>query len=547
LRRDAWENNNLRRDDDNAKIAAFDDAAAVMRFLLDEKSAPATETASLLKTLYLGEKATSDTTSEDSNAMRRHLLEELRQSRAENVEEILTMFFASLGSGGPGTSGFAAALSLIEASHLSTVVDPTPLITAYCEALARDDYSLSAHQISIPQAVALLDLAMRTESDLQKRFFDPLEVSKRLDARFAPDANTVMIAQAVARSVRVHVRVLCRAVAGQHRQPPDSLIDALVSSIRIGSLARLEKGQVDAFSAQYEIAFMQNQFDRAISADLGDAVNSLLGEQRTELLEAILQIEEPLVLARLLTSVPSDSRGKIESRLLELTVIDLGKTKQLWLRIVADTRAVALVVEMRSTKQRAVWKKYLQPSAWEQHIQKYALALATILLISTVTMTIAYRNETVRQHARIESVEKELAQEKVLRAAIQPQLANTASQLTASFRLPPDDVKIRGSQEQNLSRIAIPSNAVLVRLELPINNSDQGRYRATLKSLSEATAILREDNLTPAAGPAGSEVIFSVPASVFQTDHYYVVALDILGKDGRQKDTRTFTFYLVNR
>jgi hypothetical protein len=319
LRRDAWENHLLRRDDERTKQAAFNDATAAMCFLLGGKNVPPAEIAGLLRAVYHDDKSAPDTSIEHGNAMRQCLLDELTETRSENIQEIIKTLFSSMDSKGPGTGTFTAALSLVEASHLVTVVNPAPLVNAYSEALARDEYRLSAHQISVPQATVLFELAMLAGADLQRRFLNPLEVSKRLSARLAPDANPVIIADAVAQTVRVHIRVLCRAIAGQAQQPPNALVDALVSTIHTGSLARLERDQVDAFSAHYETDFPKKQLDRPLSADLGDALKALQSNQKEELLNAVLEIEEPLVLAQLLAFIPPEIRGRIEERVLELT------------------------------------------------------------------------------------------------------------------------------------------------------------------------------------------------------------------------------------
>lgn len=170
---------------------------------------------------------------------------------------------------GPGTGSFDAALALVEASHLAAVVDPVPLVSAYIESMTRDDFGLSAHQINASQAGVLYDLATRAGSDLEGRFLDPLDASERLRARAAPDANPFMIADSVAKTLRVHTRILCRAIVAQSDQVPDALVNALVSTVETGALDRSERNQVDSFSAHYETDFPVKQRDRPISADLG--------------------------------------------------------------------------------------------------------------------------------------------------------------------------------------------------------------------------------------------------------------------------------------
>lgn len=319
IRRDAWENNTLREDDDRNKSAVFADAVSVLRYQLDEKGAPPAEAAGLLAQVFQYERAIPDTSTEISEAMRQTLLEALRQGQAESIHEILKVLFASMNAEGPGTGTFDGALSLVEASHMTALVAPVPLVSAYIASMTRDDYGLSAHQITASQAGVLYDLAARAGAEIEARFLDPLEVSKRLSVRSEPDANPFMIADAVAKTLRVHTRILCRAIVAQSDQVPDVLVNALVSTVETGAINRAERNQVDAFSAHYETDFPAKQQDKPISADLGDALTKLVGVQRDNLLHAVLQIEEPMVLARLLFFTPAELRGRLQQRVMQLT------------------------------------------------------------------------------------------------------------------------------------------------------------------------------------------------------------------------------------
>jgi hypothetical protein len=335
LRRDAWENNALRQDDDRNKAAAFADAVSVLRYLMDEKGAPAAEAAELLAAVFRYERATGDTSIENSNAMRELLLEEFTRAKTENILKILKALFGSAIKEGPGTGAFDAALALVEAGHLIAAVDPEPLVISYIESMTRDDLSLSAHQIDTSRAGLLYGLATRGSNELQNRFLDPLNVSKRLSARSAPDANPYTIADAVARTLRVHTRVLCRAIVAQLDQVSEDLVNALVLTIETGALDRSERSQVDSFSAHHETNAPWKQRDRPISADLGDALTRLSGSQRVKLLDAILEIEEPMVLARLLFFSPVEIRPRLHQRVMHLTP---GKASGLYMLTASQTR-----------------------------------------------------------------------------------------------------------------------------------------------------------------------------------------------------------------
>jgi hypothetical protein len=179
-------------------------------------------------------------------------------------------------------------------------------------------YTLTAHRIAPASATSLFRLALRTGAPIQQQFLYPLDLASRVAAQYAPEANRYSVAEEIARSIRTHIRVLCRAVIGQPDDAPPILVDALISTVRSGSIARAEKAQVDAFSAQYETAIVQKPLDRPISADLGGALSVLSGNRQTDLLEAILEMEEPLVLAQLLDFAPRAIHSCIEARISAL-------------------------------------------------------------------------------------------------------------------------------------------------------------------------------------------------------------------------------------
>jgi len=335
LNRDAWGVQAHRQEDERNKAAIFADAISVLRFLFDEKKIPPEEVAELLAEVFQYERATPDTSIEDTNAMRLQLLDELAQSNTERTLKLLENLFRSPEMTGPGTGAFDGALALVESAHLAAVVDPVPLLQAYVAAMARDEYDLSAHQITALQANALFELALRAGGDIQESFFNPLRVAERLSARLEPDANPYKIADAISRTIRVHTRILSRAVVAQSDVVPDKLVDALVKTVETGALNRAERNQVDAFAASYETDFPTKTKDRSISADLGDALSRLTGSQRDRLLQAVLQIEEPLALVRLLFFTPAELRDTIEQRIRTLTP---DKATELYMYTAAQMR-----------------------------------------------------------------------------------------------------------------------------------------------------------------------------------------------------------------
>ena len=139
---------------------------------------------------------------------------------------------------------------------------------------------------------------MRSPEALRRSFFAPVEVSSKIAAAAAPGANPFMIEDETARSLRTHIRILCRAVAGLEDSRPKELMEALTKIVRVGAVTHDEKGRVGAFSARFETDPYRGQHDRPISVDLAAALTALGGKEREELLLAILDIDEPIIWLR---------------------------------------------------------------------------------------------------------------------------------------------------------------------------------------------------------------------------------------------------------
>jgi hypothetical protein len=227
--------------------------------------------------------------------------------------------------------------------------------------------------------------------------------------------------------------------------------------------------------------------------------------------------------------------------------VDLGMTNQLWMKIIPADSSARLLLDLRPRSGWAFWKGYSAPSNWRRTWPTYALAMSAVLLVMSVGVTIAYRNETMKQRATIQSINRELAQERASHTAIQQQLSNSASQWAASFRLPIDDIKPRGSQGQDVPRLTIPLHAALVNLDLPVSTT-QGRYRARLRSFLEDKSILEEDYLRPVSVTNNdSKVGFVVPAAFLLPNTYYVATLERLDENGKPVKSSTFTFYVMDK
>jgi hypothetical protein len=317
---DALAGNELKDSSERLKEEAFLDAAEILRYLVDNDEIEVTEVAALIHVIFSDGISRTGSSEESSERMRQTLVQALSEIGRPRLISIIDGA-AQNGLGGPADGMFTGLLSLVDASGDVNGINGAPFVIAYRNAVAKGDFRFSARQMDKGQSISLYSLARKAEAAPISNFLDSLSVASRF-AAVSADPNSVEAQQtleSIKRSIRVHVRVLCRIVAGHDTEVPQDLLAALVTAVRSGSANRVDRKQVDAFAASFDVDRPGKDRDRPISADLGEALTALNDEQRKQLFTAILMIEEPATLAQLLSYVPSVLHTAIRERIKVLT------------------------------------------------------------------------------------------------------------------------------------------------------------------------------------------------------------------------------------
>ena len=210
----AWDRELRAQDDKTTKAMAFADAASVLGDFLQQDSLPPAEAASLLGVLYKMAKPVFGETAADDGSIVAILRDEIAGQSAKVQQAIYAGLSTCVSQTGLGSAQFAAALDIVDAAGLTEYVDPAPLLSAYVTSVAAGAYGLSANRIGESAAASLVRLTMKAPEALRGSFFAPIDISARIAAAAAPNVNPLMIEDETARSLRVHIRILCRAVAG---------------------------------------------------------------------------------------------------------------------------------------------------------------------------------------------------------------------------------------------------------------------------------------------------------------------------------------------
>jgi hypothetical protein len=318
----AWDRGLAERDYQIGQAEAFADAVAILGEHLRAGKTNASEAAALLSWLH----RRAGTGFIDDAVGAEPLIAVLHRELVTCPISVLLAMAQSLNGPnlgrGVGASEFAAVLDLSDLGRIEDEVDADAIVTAYAHSISTGDYSLSAHRIGAAGAAALARTAGRTQA-LRTKFLYPLDVRARL-ASATPQDNEFALADSIGRSLRTHIRVLCRAVIGGTPDVPADLLDALVAAVRTGALQHSEKGRVAAFAPRFENRFGGAVLDRPLAADLAAVLAFVDGPRQKALLSAILETDEPLILAQLLSKSPPNLRSDIEQRVTTLAPIDAG-------------------------------------------------------------------------------------------------------------------------------------------------------------------------------------------------------------------------------
>jgi hypothetical protein len=318
----AWDRDLVERDYQIGRAEAFADAVSILGEHLRAGKTEASEAAALLNWLH----SQAGPGFVDDFASATSLIAVLRHELANCTSSVLLAMAHSLdGPGlrrGVGASEFAAVLDLCDLGSIEDEVDADTIVTAYAHSIAAGDYSLSAHRIGTAGAAALARMTERMQAP-RTQFLYPLDVRTRLAATTSQD-NEFSIAESIGRSLRTHIRMLCRAIIGGAADTPADLFEALVAAVRTGALQHKEKARVAAFAPRFEQHIGAQTSDRPLAADLAAALTFVDRERQEALLAAILETDEPLILAQLLSRSPPNLRSQIERRIAALAPTDAG-------------------------------------------------------------------------------------------------------------------------------------------------------------------------------------------------------------------------------
>lgn len=300
------------------KRLAFEDAMAVLGGHIDAELVPANELAALYQHIY---ELTTDPRHPGRYSALLSLLRQELTAATINVQnevfDCLVRFSQQSRRPRSQMQVFCAALDLISDRGETDGIDPTDIVLLYLDELLPQGEEL-LQQFDLNNARSFLSLVLSSADDVRNRFFNAVDIHAWLDSAPPSPDEQYSFQSLLARRIRLHTRLLSRAVGGWATEVPDELVNTLAFTIHAGATDHLARGRVDAFVPGAGFGLISAD-EPSIALDLAVALRRLQGDRAQRLVMEICQISEPIVLADIIGNTDESLHQPIKTRLQTLT------------------------------------------------------------------------------------------------------------------------------------------------------------------------------------------------------------------------------------
>ena len=322
----AWDRDLIDRDNKTTKSMAFADAVSMLGHFLAQGDTSPNEAASLMEWFHENVPYSVPDQMETGESLLTTLRNELSQQSREVLRAMVDALFTSSDSE-LETAKFGAAVDIVDCGDLSDEVDPMPFVDAYSSLVGSASPVRRSVRLSATAAATLARIALRAPHTSSWRFFYPIDTVGALAECSEEDRYSIVFE--LGRSIRTHIRTLSGAISAFSGSVPEEIKSALVTAIRTGALAHHENGRISAFSPDYEEYGADGNLGRSIAADIGSAIDVLSANDKDRVLSAVLETDEPMLLAQLLQFAPHNTRERTIRRIEELTPSEAGEVYSL--------------------------------------------------------------------------------------------------------------------------------------------------------------------------------------------------------------------------
>ena len=322
----AWDRDLIDRDNKTTKSMVFSDAVSVLGHFLERGDTNPNEAAALMEWFHENAPHSVPNQMEPGKSLLTTLRNELSQQSGTVLRAMLDALFASSGSK-LEAGRFGAAVDIVDCGDLSDEVDPMPFVDAYSHLVGSTSPARRSVRLSASAAATLTRVALRAPRRSSWRFFYPIDSVGVLEGCSEKDRYSTVFELGWA--IRTHIRTLSAAISAFSGSVPEEITAALVTAIRTGALTDHGNGRIAAFSPHFEEYGSDGNLCRSIAADIGSAIEVLSATDEDRVLSAVLETDEPMLLAQLLQFAPRNTRDRTIRRIEELTPSEAGEVYSL--------------------------------------------------------------------------------------------------------------------------------------------------------------------------------------------------------------------------
>ena len=213
-------------------------------------------------------------------------------------------------------------------SHASST-EAAPIVALYSEfARANQLDRTDVASMSPAMAARLVATALAQADRARDAFLIPLDVASKL--RAAPSEERPLVQASMAHMLRLHVRMVARAVAGwADEQIPAAVAEALQKLVLRTSTEHAEKGRVGALTDRYQATRLFMNEHGSPAEDIANAWRRLNSEQQRAMLDTLQEADDPVLLAELCVHLPEAAKTSMRIRLRRL-IPDDAATPWTW-------------------------------------------------------------------------------------------------------------------------------------------------------------------------------------------------------------------------
>lgn len=310
------------------KAFAVQDALSFLTYHLDEGALDAEECASLITWCYGGGASSWSAVADSRRPIGRQLLEMVAKEKEVLQSAVLQHLIGQAAyEDNVPRACFAGVLNGLNCLANTLGVNAFPIVALYSK-FARElnlDWT-DASSLSKELAARLVATALAQAASDRDALLVPFDSAKLL--RETSDDKKLSLRSSVARTLRGHVRLLARAVAGwPDGAVPTELCNAFQALISRSVIEHAEKERVGALTDRYSPSRFLGHEEGSPGQDLAAAWRRLESGHQEAMLQALAQSDDPVLLAELCQHLPAVAKHGIRARLRQLKP---GEASALW-------------------------------------------------------------------------------------------------------------------------------------------------------------------------------------------------------------------------